>query len=452
MTAFGELGRSPRRRAVLVLAVAGLLGGCSDSLPSLPKLSDLNPFAEKQVPLPGTRVPILAEGNRIGGDLATADRPLNLPPPVANDAWTQPGGAPGNAPGHLALGTSLKTVWSVDIGTGSGKYGKLTAAPIVFDGRVYALDAAGIVTAYAASGGSVQWRSAIVPEGERNANKGYGGGLATDGARLYAVTGFGTALALDPRSGKKLWERQIGVPVRASPTVANDRLFFVTTEGDLYSLSTADGAENWQFKGMSERASLINNASPAVEGDIVLAPFTSGDIVAVRAATGQTVWTETLSRTRAASNIGALTDAARPAIEGGTAYAIGHGGRMVAVNARTGERLWNLTIPGIQQPWVAGDAVFVVDTGGQLLAITRRDGKVAWTTSLPGDGGTWSGPVLAGGRLWVVSSKGALVSADAMTGKLTGSQSLGSNVFIAPVVANGRMFILADNARLLALN
>jgi outer membrane protein assembly factor BamB len=426
--------------------------GCSDSLPSLPKLTDLNPFAEKQVPLPGKRVPILAEGNRVGGELASADRPISLPPPVVNDAWTQPGGNPANAPGHLALGSALKTVWSADIGTGSSKYGKITAAPIVFDGRVYALDAAGLVTAYSVSGGSVAWRASVVPEGEKNANKGYGGGLASDGARLYAVTGFGTAVALDPRSGKKLWERQIGIPIRSSPTVANDRLYFVTTEGDLYSLSSADGAENWQFKGLSEKATLINNASPAVDGDVVIAPFTSGDVVAVRASTGQTAWTETLARTRAASSMGALTDTARPVIDGGTAFAIGHGGRMIAVNARTGERVWNLTIPGIQQPWVSGDAVFVVDTGGQMLAITRRDGKIAWTTSLPGDGGTWSGPVLGGGRLWAVSSKGALVSLDAATGRVTSNQALGANVFIAPVIAGGRMFVLADNARLFALN
>jgi outer membrane protein assembly factor BamB len=70
---------------------------------------------------------------------------------------------------------------------------------------------------------------------------------------------------------------------------------------------------------------------------------------------------------------------------------------------------------------------------------------------LPGQG-LWSGPVLAGNRLWAVSSKGTLAAADAATGKVVGQQELGYTINIAPVVAAGRMFILTDNAKLLALN
>ena len=66
----------PFLRVTLVAAGTAALAGCSDSLPSLPKLTDLNPFAEKQTPLPGKRVPIMAEGNKIGGDLAAADKPI----------------------------------------------------------------------------------------------------------------------------------------------------------------------------------------------------------------------------------------------------------------------------------------------------------------------------------------------------------------------------------------
>jgi len=93
----------------------------------------------------------------------------------------------------------------------------------------------------------------------------------------------------------------------------------------------------------------------------------------------------------------------------------------------------------------------VVDTGGQVMAITRREGKIEWTAKLPGST-TWSGPVLAGGRLWVVSNKGQLVSVDAQTGKVVGTQDLGQPVYVPPVVAGSRMYVLTDKARLVALN
>jgi outer membrane protein assembly factor BamB len=436
--------------AVVTLGAALSLGGCSDSLPSLPKLTDLNPWAEKQVPMPGKRVAVLADGNRIGGDLAPADRPIAIPAMVQNESWSQPGGSATNALGHLSLGSGVKTAWSADIGDGSSKYGKLTAAPIVFGGKVFTLDAAGNVTAFAAGGG-VAWRVSVTPEGEKNKQKGYGGGLAADGGRLYVATGYGTALGLDPASGKKLWERQIGAPVRTSPTAAADRVYFVTNTGELHSLSGADGAENWVFRGEPDKATFITNASPAVDGDLVIVPFTTGDITAFKASTGQALWTENLARSRTASSLAAMSDAARPAIDGGIAFAVGHAGRMVATSTRNGERLWSITVPSIQQPWVAGDTVYVVDTNGQVMAISKRDGRIQWTAKLPG-GGTWSGPVLAGNRLWATSSKGTLVSLEPSAGTVASTQDLGAPIYIAPVVAGNRMYVLTDKARLIALN
>jgi len=437
---------------VLVCALA--LSGCADSLdgmslPSFPKLDDINPWAEKQVPLPGKRVAVIQQEN-ISGNLAAAEKPISLPPPQQNDTWTQPGGVANNAPGHLALGDAVKSAWSADVGTGSSFYGKLTASPIVYDGKVYTLDAAGKVSAFSTSGGSPVWRVSVTPPNEKD-REGFGGGLAADGGRIYAATGYGVVVALDARSGSKLWEKNVGSPVRSSPTAAAERVFAVTKEGLLYCLSGSDGTELWQFRGMGERASLLSNTSPAVDGDVVVVPYPTGDLVALRVSDGQAIWTETLARTRSASSMGAMSDTARPVIDGGTVYAVGHAGRMVATVQKTGERLWSLTVPSIQAPWVAGDSVFVVDTTGQLMAITRRDGKIQWTTKLPGSN-TWSGPVLAGNRLWLTSNKGQLVAVDAATGKVEATQDLGQPIYIAPVVAGGRMFVLTDKARLIALN
>ena len=438
--------RNARSFGCAFLACALLLAGCGDSMP---RLQDLNPFAEKEVPLPGKRVSVIQQEN-ITADEAAANRPVSLPQPQANDSWSQPGGLANNAPGHLALGSTLKSAWSANIGTGSSFYGKLTASPIVYEGKVIVLDAAGKVTAVNASGGSVAWQASTTPQNEKD-QEGFGGGLAADAGRVYVATGFGYVVALEARSGKKLWEKNLGSPVRASPTATADRVFVASKEGHVHCLSGTDGTELWTFRGLPERASILVNASPAVDGDTVVVPYPTGDLVALRVSNGQPMWSETLARTRTASSLGAMSDAGRPVIQGGVVYAVGHAGRMVATQQKTGERLWSLSVASIQQPWVAGDNVFVVDTAGQLMAITRNDGKIRWSTKLPG-GGAWSGPVLAGNRLWLTSAKGQLVGVDATGGKVASTQDLGTPVFIGPVVAGGRMYVLTDNARLLAFN
>ena len=85
----GNDGRGLGAVGVSLLCVL-TLAGCADafvgmSLPSLPKLDDVNPFAEKQVPLPGKRVSVIQQ-EKVTSNLAAADRPIMLPPQQQNDS------------------------------------------------------------------------------------------------------------------------------------------------------------------------------------------------------------------------------------------------------------------------------------------------------------------------------------------------------------------------------
>src|SRR5262245_37831186 len=111
-----------RRGSLIGVGVCSLalLSGCAGDGPSLPKLANLNPFAEKAVPLPGKRIAVMAPQGPETGELADAFAPITLPAPRVNDNWSQPGGEPNNAPGNLAFGGGSNVAWSADIGAGSG--------------------------------------------------------------------------------------------------------------------------------------------------------------------------------------------------------------------------------------------------------------------------------------------------------------------------------------------
>ncbi len=466
MTGMGNTIRS-LGSAVCSLAIAATLGGCAGGLPKLPKVADLNPFAEKQKPLPGKRIPVLQAREVIPGELVVADHPIIVPPPIVNEAWPQPGGTTTNAPGHLALGAALSQSWSASAGSGSSKSGRVTASPIVYGGRVFTLDASGTVSAFNLASGARAWQVSLKPETEQvsggffslgsltdgdSATGGFGGGVAAEDGKIIGASGFGLVAALDPSTGKQIWSRNLNTPLRAAPTVADGKVYLVTIDGRTYCLSSTDGVELWVARGLPQTASLVTSVSPAVFGDTVVVPYPSGDLVALNTADGTTKWSESLASTRASSQLASLSNAARPTIVDGVVYAIGHAGRMVATNLATGERVWSLRVPGTQTPFVAGESVFVVDTSGQLMAISRAEGKIQWTMKIPGETRTWTGPVLAGGALWVISGKGELVSVDPASGRVIKQNSLGTPVFVAPIVAQNRMLVLTDSAQLLALN
>ena len=434
-------------RAMLPLGMMLVLTGCGVTAPSLPDLPSVFGGADEEK-LPGERISVLSSSNSNVSNTSESSQPVVLPAPQQNASWSQPGGSVSNAPGHLAFSGSGKKLWSSDIGAGSSSDGKIITLPIVYGGKVFTLDSEGQVSAFSLSGKRI-WRTDLTPEEEKS-ESGFGGGLAAEGDTIFAATGFGTIVALGQSGGKVLWTKSLGVPVRSSPTVANGKLYVVNTESELYALSVSSGQELWRARGLPEGASTLSNVSPAVSGNTLVVSYPTGEVVAFDVTTGQPRWSDSVSNGIGAS-LTSIGDASRPVIDRDVVFAGSRAGRLIATKLATGERVWSREMQAAQTPWVAGDAVFVVDTGNNLYALGRNDGKVRWASALP-KARTWSGPTLAGGKLWLASNEGLLVGVDAKTGQVATKRDLGDSIFVSPVVASGRMFVLTDDAELIAMN
>jgi outer membrane protein assembly factor BamB len=144
----------------------------------------------------------------------------------------------------------------------------------------------------------------------------------------------------------------------------------------------------------------------------------------------------------------------------GRVYAGSLGGLLLSLDLRSGRRLWERDVATGDTPWVAGDWLFLLSTAGQLAAITRTDGRVAWVTQMPRfedeekqkDPIHWIGPVLAGDRLILGSSNRLLMAVSPYTGDILGQQKLSDAVAVAPSVAGGTVYVVTDDATLVALS
>ena len=434
--------------SIFVLAFAVVLSGCAAFDTAQRKLGF---GSSKDVILPGKRETVITSGAETSPDPDISALPVVVPAAYTNPDWSQPGGVPSNVLQHVALGSEVKRQWSASAGYGSTSQGRLTASPIVSKGRVFVLDTRATVRAFDAASGKRIWDKTLYPNDEEK-DEGYGGGVATDGSLVFATTAFGNVMALEAGNGEMLWGKKLEGPIRAAPTVAKGRVFVTTLNNEVFCLSAEDGSVLWKFEGIAEPASLLASTSPAVHNGVVVVPYTSGEIIAFNVEDGRPIWGDTLARTGTLSSLAALNDiSGRPVIEGNQVIAISHSGRMIAVNAKTGDRLWSKNISGTQTPWVAGPYVFVITNDRTLLALTRDEGKVRWATTLP-EGNLWSGPVLAGGRLIAVSSKGAMVNVNVQSGEIINQSNVGGDgIYISPVVAGSVVYILDDDATLMAL-
>ena len=409
-------------------------------------------------PVLGQRIDVLSTENDIQVDPATAALPMTLPDPTANTDWAQSGGNPMKSMGQVALGKTLARAFTVQGGRGSTLTQRLAAAPIVAGGRVYVIDTLGTVRAFDAQSGARVWESQT-PVDKGNEAAMYGGGIAFDNGMIYATNGLGYVSALDARNGGITWKVRPGGTLRGAPTVVNGAVYVVSQDNQLYSLKESDGTTNWSEAASLEVAGVFGSASPAVGQGTVIAGFSSGELNAYRYENGRQVWGDTLQRTSISTSVSSISDIdADPVIDRGQVFAIGQGGRMVALDITSGQRMWELNIAGIATPWVAGDWVWVVTSDARLLCIARSNGHLRWIQKLPryrkakSKKGEidYSGPVLAGGRLILTGSDGAIISVDPATGAVQSQTRAATGISLPPVVANSTLYVLDDKGQLSA--
>jgi outer membrane protein assembly factor BamB len=464
----------PRTACSLALVAAlSALAGCS----SLRTVTDFFDSAGKKTKIQGERISIIASEALLSSDPQLAASKMDLPPPKKNAEWPQPGGTPDNVMGNLMADGPLAQVWSASAGKGTDGTSRLTAPPIVAGGLVYVLDAQTHVFAFDSQTGKPVWDKSIAPTGEIGTSpwyslglfgpsrsidptKGFGGGLAYDGGKIFAATGFGNVIAMDAHTGKQIWNVNTVVPLRSAPVVVDGRVYVITQENETQAHDVNDGRLLWSHHGTVESAGILSSASVGVSGDTVVVPYSSGELFALRAQNGTPSWTDTLTRTGNTTSLTIINDiAGRPVVDRNLVFAVSHSGTLAAINFRSGSRAWTRNIAGIQTPLVAGEYIFIVSTDGQVVCMNRGDGRVRWTTQLPAFGDptgkrdpiVWTGPLLVSNFLVLVASTGTAELLSPFTGQKLGETAIPDGTFIPPVVANGMMYVLTNEAQLVAL-
>tara|TARA_Y100001970_G_scaffold294331_1_gene450794 strand:+ start:102017 stop:103276 length:1260 start_codon:yes stop_codon:yes gene_type:complete len=415
---------------------------------------------KEEAPLPGSRTAVLSQSMSIKTDKGVERFLVQLPAPYINHDWPQVGGYPDRAMHHLVGGETLGTLWDVKIGEGIDGNIDILPSPIVAQGRVFAIDSRGKISAIDIRNGSILWSFDSTPNYEER-ESGFGGGLAYVGGRVFIANGFGQIIALKANTGKLIWKTNIGIPFRNAPVVAQRKVFAVSIDNQLWALDGLTGSKLWNNAGISESAGLLGSSSPAVSGELVLATYSSGEVNALRIENGLPIWSDAIGRQNIiSSSISDFNDInGSPVIDRGLAYIISHGDHLIAIDIRSGLRVWERDIGGVNTPWIAGDFLYIISANSEIICLIRETGDVKWVRDLPQFSDyedrkgeiIWNGPVLASDKLLMTSSTGLVVALSPYSGDYLGKVEMPDSISLPPIVADSKVFILTEEAKLFAL-
>lgn len=480
--------KKSKMKAICLLGATSLLTACS----TISSVTDaINPFdkteAEKraeQGEVNGDRISILelSESLNVAGTI-TPDQVV-LPPAYVNTDWPQVGGNATHVVQHTGASGDLTKAWSKKLGKGSGRKTRVLASPVIANGTIFAMDGNNKVVALNEADGQEIWdyrlsvqerdrtrvgRVGLIErirdplsftDGSGTDKESVGGGVTYDAGTLFASSGLGVLAAIDPATGAEKWKYEARTPMHSAPVASNGRVFVISDDNELFAFNANTGQVLWTYQSIVESARMLTAPSPAVIDDVILAPFSSGEVVALRVQNGGVLWQDALSSSTLLTPLASLNDiASGPAVADGYVIAASQSGVMSAFDLRTGQRIWRQPAGTIGFPLIVGDFVYTVTTEGQVVCMSKLDGSVVWLQQLRAFKNAkkrktrivWAGPILAGNRLFLASSNGQTVTIDPRSGAIIEEGKVGGDVFVPPIIANETVYVVTDDAKLIAL-
>jgi len=262
----------------------------------------------------------------------------------------------------------------------------------------------------------------VIPEASwsRHLGKGSGGfysglRIALEPDALFGAEVGGRVYALDPKTGKTIWETRTKSRVISGPTVSDDLVLVGTLDGEVIALKRANGVQLWRAKASSEVL-----GAPAASGGIVVVKSGDGREFGLSATDGSLLWNFDRSVPQLT-----LRGLSPPLISGNRVYIGLDNGKLAALNLSDGQLVWEQTISvptgradldrlvDIDADLLSGpEGIFVVTFGGDVALIDPSSGDSRWRRSVK----SYSGMVLGDDKLYVSDADGVVWALDVETG------------------------------------
>ena len=167
------------------------------------------------------------------------------------------------------------------------------ASPAVDNGVVVAPFPSGELVALKVENGRVLWTEALLTTRKINVVSTLAhirGQPIIDRGQVFAISHGGMMVAIDLRSGRRIWDKEIGG--LSNPWVAGDYIFLLTNDAEVVALSRKSGSIHWvqtlpQYKDPKTKKETIVWNGPILASDRLLLTSSLGKVYSISPYDGQ---------------------------------------------------------------------------------------------------------------------------------------------------------------------
>ncbi len=338
---------------------------------------------------------------------------------------------------------AVKKNWSVNVGYGTGKQ-RLKFVPALTADEVYAADYKGRIWAIDRKTGKKLWK--------KDLQKLLSAGPGVRGDRLYLATQEGQLLSLARQDGRLLWSAQLDSELLAIPLATDEQLFAATIDGQIYGLNPTDGSVLWRYATRVPPLTLRGSSGPVLIDNLLLYGAADGRLVALNKISGLPVWDVTISVAEGRSELERIVDIdADPVVFDDTIFVVTYQGHVAAVDAGSGVLLWRREMSSFSGLQVANGELYVTDSSGQIWSLSRRTGAALWKQ----DGLMFrdlTAPAFHNGLIVVGDKEGYLHWLSADNGDFLARDRIGNDRWLSPMRAvDNELIALSETGKLISL-
>lgn len=269
---------------------------------------------------------------------------------------------------------------------------------------------------------------------------------AVQGGLLFVGGDDGRFHCIRLSDGNEVWSHDRMSIDYSPPALTDSAVIFQTASDLVMALDPQTGKWLWEHQHLRfEDLALMGLAAPVVSNGVAYVGLSGGAVAALDAKSGRLIWKKRVFEGEQ------FMDIDSPVLVGGNAvYAVSAGGRMASLSISSGKVFWTYEVGGLGGASMSGDRIFVSTDEAEIVAMDAVSGRPAWTADLAKGEQTkfldlYTRPLPVGDYLVAVSRSGKVVVMDKGSGEVLDKRNYRTDTTSPATAVGDDGFAVIDN-------
>ena len=379
---------------------------------------------------------------------------ISLSKPKKNLSWKMSSLNHQNFLGNIYLSGIDNIFLKKKIGKDKFSESRVITSLLVFKNNIILSDDTGTIFNINQSG-KINWKKNIYKKLYKKIYKNLVFSIYKNNIYIADNIGFIYVISLD--TGKLLWIKNYNIPLRSNIKIFDNKIYLIDQDNRILCLNIKDGTKIWDILSISSFIKSQNLLSLAVskKGDLV-AITSSSDLFKIEGNSGNFSW--------ASNTYGSMLADATDFFKSSQVVItddeviISAGPSIFSYNLNIGSITWENESSSIGTPIIDGENIFFVTEFGYFIIMNRDTGKIISSTNIlkilkkKKQKTKITGFIMGSGKVYSVTLNGYLIVSSAISGKVENFKKIGNPIISAPIISNGKLYILTKNSRIIGFN